>query len=79
MPIFYDPMPVATTTFKSDSTTGGTIPTKFDVALYRPFGKEWGPLKLLITLRINRKRCSGTTGRTGAYAAAETGLTTAAA
>ena len=56
MATFYDPMPVAATTFSSDSTTGGSVPTSFDVALFKPYGGDTGHLKLTIVLRVKLRQ-----------------------
>jgi hypothetical protein len=50
----YDPAPVGTTTFSSDSGVAGSVPASFDVSLYKPTSP--GQLKLTIGLRINMQR-----------------------
>jgi hypothetical protein len=47
-------MPVAGIEFKSDTTTGGTVPARYDAFLYKP--TDAGPFKLTIKLRINLKQ-----------------------
>ncbi len=54
MTTFYNPMPVAATTFTSDSYTGGSVPASFDAFLYKPI--DWGQLKLTIRLRIKLRQ-----------------------
>jgi hypothetical protein len=54
----YNPMPVATTTFSSDTYTGGSVPASFDVYLYRPTGGGFEPMKLTIALRIKLQQLS---------------------
>jgi hypothetical protein len=50
----YFPKPVATTTFSSNSYTGGSVPTTFDACLYRPLVPN--QLKLTIKLRIKPRQ-----------------------
>lgn len=50
---FYKPIPVAATTFSSDSHTAGTVPASFDAFLYEPVDRD--QLKLTIKLRIELK------------------------
>ena len=56
MPTDYNPIPIATTTFASDSYTDGSVPASFDVFLYKPLVPD--QLKLTILLRINLRRLS---------------------
>jgi hypothetical protein len=54
MTTIYNPIPVNALTFASDTDSYGSVPTKFDAALYRPMaGPVGNALKLTIHLRIN--------------------------
>jgi len=50
MTTVYNPVPVATATFSSDTYDAGSVPATFDMALYQPV--EPDQLKLTIQLRI---------------------------
>jgi hypothetical protein len=52
----YNPDPVASTTFSSDTYTGGSVPATFDAFLYKP--TEPDQLKLTIKLRIKLRQLS---------------------
>lgn len=53
MATLYHPMPVAGMEFKSNTTTGGSVPATYDVFLYKPLNDPLAPMKLTIKLRIN--------------------------
>lgn len=52
----YDPTPIASVKFKSDSSTAGSVPSQFDAALYKPIDNA--PLKLTIQLRIRLNKAT---------------------
>lgn len=51
----YNSFPVLGAEFKSDTTTGGSVPARFDCFLYKPDG-GFDQLKLTIKLRINLRK-----------------------
>ena len=53
----YNPMPVTSIGFKSDSNTGGSVPSAFDASLYKPLVDD-GPLKLTIRLGIKLQKAA---------------------
>jgi hypothetical protein len=53
----YNAMPVTSIAFKSDSNTGGSVPSAFDASLYKPLADD-GPLKLTIRLGIKLQRAA---------------------
>ena len=52
----YEPTPIASITFKSNSDIGGSVPSEFDAALYKP--RDNAPLKLTINLRIKLNKAA---------------------
>ena len=46
----YEPTPIASITFKSNSDIGGSVPSEFDAALYKP--RDNAPFKLTIKNQI---------------------------
>jgi hypothetical protein len=50
----YSTTPAASVAFKSNSNTGGSIPSAFDASLYKPI--DQGPLKLTIQLKIQLRK-----------------------
>ncbi|GLS23587.1 hypothetical protein GCM10007874_66080 [Labrys miyagiensis] len=57
MAISYNPMPVAATTFSSNTTTGGSVPASFDAFLYQPTSDSFlAPMKLTIAIRMKLRQ-----------------------